>query len=300
MSESQDKPAVARVYQPDDALSTGDLYTKWSGCRQCKLGDNLALRATDTPEGDEPPQQPRRTGSSHGLLVVGLAPSRNDERDGAHFGRGPWNRDKRTYDPSGGDLLKALFRKLQMGQVFYTSLVACRSCELQLNEDGTPRTFERKGAQMPYYKDRPPLYPEISACQPRLWEEIYCVDPLLILSTQPEVTQYLLGKRCLADGEVGQMGIPGVTKIPRQDARGQYTRMMRGVRVPYLTPTLLKYPVMQIPNPDLALQRHANKRQDGELNQLKQCVQLAVQVYQRYREESGLTTEETHGADPGS
>lgn len=299
MPETEDKPAVTRAYDPDDHLSTGDLHTKWAECRQCNLGLNLATRIANTPEGDSPPQQPRRTGHSHGILVVGLNPTRNDERDGIHFGRGPWNRDKKAYDPSGGDLLKALFRKLQMGQVFYTNLVACRSCELQVNEDGSPRTFERNGVQMPYYKDRPPLYPEIAACQPRLWEEIYCVDPLLILSTQPEVTQHLLGKRCLSDGEVGQLEISGRTRIPKQDARGQFSRMMKGVRVPYLTTVSLKYPVMQIPNPDLALQRHANKRQDGELNQLKHCIQLAVQVYQRYREESGLTTEEVHATDPG-
>lgn len=288
MPQSEDKQPVVRSYDPDDSKSTGDLYDKWRDCTQCNLGLVRVKRASEALEDEKLPEQPQRNGKSRGLLVVGLAPSRNDERDGVHFGRGPWNRDKKGYDPSGADLLRALFKKHGMGQVFYTSLVACRSCELQVNEDGSPRTFERNGIPRPYYKDRPPLHPEISACQPRLWEEIYVVDPLLIISTQPEVTGYLLGKRSLSDGEVGQMHLPGRTQIPKQDARGQFSRMMRGVRSFYAAPLMLEYAVMQVPNPDMALQRHANRRQDSELNQLKACIQLASQVYQRYREENGL------------
>jgi uracil-DNA glycosylase len=81
---------------------------------------------------------------------------------------------------------------------------------------------------IPKYKDQPPTPLQIQVCLPRLYEEIYIVDPLLIVSLGATAASVLLNRPVTImkeSGHVSHIDVPGVLQRPvLTDKKGVWVR----------------------------------------------------------------------------
>jgi hypothetical protein len=124
----------------------------------------------------------------------------------------------RPFVGKSGKLLRKIVEKLNIQNSCYiTNIVTCRSCALDTDASGQPLFTKSKGVLTPKYKDQPPTIPQIQACLPRLYEEIYIVDPLIIVSLGATAASALLNRPVTIlreSGSVEHVEIPGVLQRP--------------------------------------------------------------------------------------
>lgn len=181
-------------------------------------------------------------------------------------------------------MVRRLFHQLQFREVYYTGVTLCRACHLPEELPGT----ETGGPS--WYRDRPALDPEIKACRTRLQEEIYLVDPLLILALGQTVAKALTGRVITSYGGLQQYPLPAVTPAARFTSKGWAIRDKRapgGFRYPLET-WEVEYPLMVVRDPDEVLRNRHNRDPRGEMPQFIEHVRLAVQMVLNYREEIQL------------
>lgn len=289
---------MTRTYSPDGGQPPSDVYRRWQGCTDCKLGHVREERATLLgPEARDPPRIIQGEGAVGGLMLISSGPSWKDEKHGKFFAPGKWDRVSKVYERTGGSLVREMLAKLgYLSNVYFTGTTACRSCEQTFNEDGTPRMFfnEHLQKELPIYKDRHPLHQEFTACRTRLHEEIYAVDPLLILLMGPDVSFAVLHRRIVEYGSVVTLDIPGRMSVARRGKNGGWLRKFKGEVLAPVDATTITYPAMVLADPEEVLRTSADKRPDGLFRRFYRDLQTAIQVMERYRQEVGLTTEERY------
>lgn len=188
-------------------LSINSLRKEWANCGKCALCDSRTklVFGEGNPEAD--------------VLLVGTAPGEHEDRSGR-----PFVGDSGCVLSEFLDALK-LDRKLDM---YITNVVCCRPT----------LEVERRGEMV--LENRDPNKVEREACWPRLWETIYRIDPLLIVTM----------------GKIATSMIAGTTK-PITPLRGRIqTAIIQGKYV------LLKYPVMPMFHPSFLL-RNPSRADEG-------------------------------------
>lgn len=190
-----------------------DLKEEWKDCRKCSLHERRIqnpVRRLVFGAGDV----------NADLMFIGEGPGRDEEMRGLPFiGR------------SGGTLQGFLHsftkegidpRTRKLGQVpvipwdktFITNVVCCRACDEFAEDPKKPTKLT--------VKDKAPAKDAIEACRERLLEQIYIVDPFLIVILGGTALKALAGKSAkLKDwvGELTTIYVPGKTKVgeePRQ------------------------------------------------------------------------------------
>lgn len=194
------------------------LRSEWNGCEKCELGvRRKELHAIDDQEEHRMVFGEGRVG---GVMFIGDTPDKEESPVG------------RPFVGQAGSLLRKVLSRIGFDarNAYFTNLVMCRSCEPALDQaTGMPRMRKRGNKPpLPLYRDLPPLPVHILACKERLHEQIYLVDPVLIVSVGSLATEHLLGHSfavTMKHGTVEEIEIEGASYLPSlTEKRGAWVR----------------------------------------------------------------------------
>lgn len=264
---------------PDIRKTLAELYDEWKDCRKCDLGVRRQDLGGEFVFGD---------GLRRGVMFVGGGPSADDERFGVPF-------DKRTM---AGELLRTIIQKLEVPNPYLTDVVACRACEPVLDDTGNPRFRQRgRGPALPMLRDCPPLPPQMNACRDRLMEEIYLVDPVVIVSLGGTAAEALTQGHVTITRDRGQtrhIEIPGgASTASLTEKRRVWGRKINGVFSYPVTPNAVRYLLIPTFDPSYALKQIADKGPMSPLQLIIRDIRLAASIYDHY-------LQEVYGAPPST
>lgn len=243
------------------------LRNDWADCTSCELGERRVATQGKFVFGE---------GTRRGVMFIGEGPGKDEEKQG------------RPFIGKSGSLLRDAIRRLNIDPAYITNVVTCRSCGQAYDTEGNPRYRKnwRTGNQEPDIRDQPPLPSQMATCMPRLHEEIYLVDPVLIVTLGKEATQVLTKKAVSileASGTMTSMTIPG---------RGYHATVtekkrlwMRKVRRQMVMPVVqneVVYPVVPILHPAYILRNKNDQRAGNPVEKFVKGMTLVRDIYYRY------------------
>lgn len=266
---------------PIDARKTiEELASEWDGCTACDLHQYRPINLPVLLGGGEP----------HGIMFVGSAPTSADERDRGLFSN------------PGGQLLLKMVNRLRIQPAYFTNLVACRSCSPMLDDKMQPRrrTSWKGEDQGLMLADQPPNIPQMTACRARLIEEIYIVDPLVIVALGQHAASALAGAPVKLSSMVSSMmiTIPGGGFIPSVSTKKRvWRRKIKGVWQQPVEPTPVGYHMIPTVDPEAANDAVLDYERGNSFERLADDLRRARSMYRRYHEEvTGLVP--TYYTDP--
>jgi DNA polymerase len=190
-------------YTPDARITLSQLEAEWSSCERCALSVHRKMTGASVVFGE---------GTTGGVMFIGDFPGEAESEKG------------QLMVNDSGKLLLSLIENLRIDNYYVTNTVLCRSCEMVMEEDGiTPKQYWRQQQ----YRDREPIGPHIAACRPRLIQEIYSVDPLLIVPLGGVAAHAVLGHAIpitTANGTLTHTTIPGAGFQPQLTPKGKWAR----------------------------------------------------------------------------
>lgn len=243
------------------------LRTEWSVCTACHLG-----RRRQEVEGNFL----FGGGQRRGILFVGEGPGEPEEESGKIF-------SGITSEP-----LHGLLKRFQIGTYYLTYLVSCRSCAIVENTDGTPMLSKSYGGRPGKirYKDETPLPVSIEACRARLLEEIYLVDPVVIVTLGPAAAKALTDTNITLQTERGRertITVPGATqRAVLTDKKGAWVRKAGGKLVAPTEPNEVRYLCIPTLSLGQVSKRIADRGPDSVFMQFAKDIKLAAQIYEKY------------------
>ena len=174
------------------------LHEGWSNCNRCVLGkrrEEFKLK------------QVYGTGALRGVMFISSSPNGDNEQTGS---------------PVSGDdmlLLRGAVSKYKLDKyAYYTTISSCRSAEVATTKTGRPRTYTDKAGKVHVvWEDKPLATPTVLECKPRILQEIYLVDPLVIVTLGPQAANILLKNRSALSfirGSVENLVVDGRSLIP--------------------------------------------------------------------------------------
>ena len=252
---------------PDIRKSLAVLCEEWQDCTACDLGLRRAASGGSFVFGE---------GSPNGILFIGEGPGKTEEKEG------------RPFVGESGELLRSIIDKLKIASYSYiTNIVGCRSCTPMTDEHGLP-IVRGNG---PLYKDEPPLPAYVTACRPRLEEEIYLVDPVVIVTLGGEAASALAGRPVAITKERGEpfhASIDGASVVPSlTDKKKQWARKVKGeVHMP-VEPFQVRYLVVPTFHPAYVLRKLADRGPNNPMDKFVDDVRLAADIHERYLIETG-------------
>lgn len=266
-----------RVQEPihlDARKSLEKLQSEWLGCTKCELGEQRDKMASHMVFGE---------GVRGGIMFIAGGPGEVEAEVGRPF-----------VGPSGKHVLRPLLKTYGLDKVAYiTNLVVCRSCTQQMDNAGQP-VFQqsRDGPPIPLMKDEDPAVPNINACIPRLVEEIYLVDPILIVALGRAAAETLLQRSVTITRERGLTGetvIPSVrSSAVRTETRGVWIRkIVDGKFVMPTTNSGVRYLTLLTLHPAHVARNLADNSPDGPFQSIARDFGLAARVYHRFLDEVG-------------
>ena len=254
----------------DFSRPLSDLYIEHSTCTKCELADRREEGSFPMLFGE---------GNPRGIMFIGPYPGKDDESSG------------RPFSDQAGSLLRHVVAKLGLQEVYYTTIVACRSCKQAYTGEGQPiyRTDRSTGAQLPLIRDEPPSPLSIAACEQRLHEQIYAVDPILIVAMGSLVTKALAGPKLTisnAKGAVHEITIDGVWPVPDLTAtkRAWIRKGKDGLTAPTKT-NKVRYLMYSTSDPREVIINEADKRKGNPMQTFIDDMRRVAGIYDRYRTE---------------
>lgn len=248
----------------------------WVNCRECHLGVNREERNAYFVSGMGTPKWKQ---GSPCILFLDEAPGWQEESKGD-----PWS-------GKGGQLLKQVIDHFGLQEAYLTNIVPCRSCEQIMDDKNEPMVRETKyGKKFLIYRDVQPTAQNIKACRERLMQEIYLVDPLLIVTLGKNATSALLGGACDIMNERGKeqtVEIPGVLYDPKITTAGNWGKATGGTVTFPLERRTVKYMVIPTFHMSFVLRKVADRGKDSPMNLFLSDIHKACKVYDRYMMESG-------------
>jgi uracil-DNA glycosylase len=251
---------------PDARKTLDELYSEWVNCTQCDLGKHRKNNGGEFVFGE---------GALGGIMFIGEGPGVEEEKEGRPFvGRS-------------GRLLRAILEKLGATDVYITNLVTCRSCEPVLDESGLPRLFQRKrGPAIPMFKDIPPLPAHWKTCQPRLHEEIYLVDPKIIVTLGNTAAEAVIGghftitkDRCVDY----TIDVPGAgQRAVLTEKKQVWYRKVAGEMTAPTEQAMVRYYTVPTLHPAYVLRMIADRGPKSPFQQLVGDIRYAIKRYDQY------------------
>jgi uracil-DNA glycosylase len=243
------------------------LHDEWEGCTKCELG----VRRKDVDGAFVFGEGERR-----GIMFIGEGPGRVEEEQGQPF-----------VGPS-GKILRKVIETLGITDYFIGNCVACRSCGPAYNSEGEMIMRKNRATQEmePLIRDQAPTPLHIKECLPRLYEQIYLVDPVLIVALGAEAASALRGKPVKITSERGTteaITIPGAWNVPvLTEKRKVWRRKVRGEIVMPTAQNQVRYLMMPTIHPAYVLRFHGDRRQGNPLSTFVEDIKKAVSIYNRY------------------
>jgi uracil-DNA glycosylase len=257
--------------QPDARKTLAQLRKEWEGCTKCELGQRRQATSGSFVFGE---------GRTRGIMLIGEGPGRTEEQEG------------RPFIGKSGEILRRLLTHWKISDVYLTNLVTCRSCSPVLDADGLPRIGRNK---MPMFRDEAPLPTHMEACRQRLIEEIYLVDPVVIVSLGGKAAEALLQKPVTITRDRGQekhIEIPGASwRATFTEKRGAWLRKVGGQLVAPVEENTVTYLLIPTLHPAYVLREIHNDQPENPFRQFASDIKKAVKIYERYMLE-------VHGVEP--
>jgi uracil-DNA glycosylase len=255
--------------RPDARKSLEQLRRDWENCVRCTLGIQRQNFNGKFVHGE---------GTRRGIMFIGEGPGRHEEDYG------------RPFIGDSGNLLRKILKALGFTEHYLTNLVACRSCEHVLDENQQPRFRQnRRGPPMPVLQDVPPTPPQWRECRERLYEEIYLVDPVLIVSLGNTAAEALIGKPLTITREHGK---PVTITVPGRgydavltEKKKEWYHKVRGAVVAPVKQADVDYLLVPTLHPAYVLRKIADKGHDSPFRLLLEDVRKAVKIYEAYLQE---------------
>ncbi len=263
--------AVDEEVRPDAQRTLHELNEEWEGCRRCLLGTQRESLQGSFVRGE---------GRTRGIMFIGEGPGANEDEEG------------RPFVGKSGEVLRNILAGLRFEDYYITNLVACRSCEPRLDADSQPmfrRRGGRKGPMIPMMQDVPPKPSEWHQCIKRLYQEIYLVDPVIIVSLGGTAAEALIGKPVTITAMHGnpvEIRVPGAGyEAQLTEKKGVWYRKVKGeVRAP-VEQAQVKYLLIPTLHPAYVLRKIADKGADSPIQHLVRDIRRAIETYEMYIEE---------------
>lgn len=247
--------------RPDYRKNISQLEAEWGSCTKCELGVRRAEVNGSFVFGE---------GTPRGIMFIGEGPGVDEEAQGRPFiGRS-------------GAVLRGMLDKVGIHDFYLSNTVACRSCGQQYDGEGNPRM---KGDK-PDIRDQAPLPVQMQTCLPRLYEEIYLVDPVLIVALGGPAIETLSGKpaRVLAEsGVVQTITIPGAGYRPNlTEKKRAWVRKVRGQYIMPVDQNEVSYSMMTLVHPAYVMRKRKDRRVDNPVQIFLAGIKKAADIYDRY------------------
>jgi DNA polymerase len=252
--------------RPDARKTLKQLRGEWDSCIKCSLGHSRIERGGSFVFG---------YGMLNAIMLIGEGPGFEEEKNGIPF------------SGKSGTLLHKVLKLIGLTDFYISNLVTCRSCSQQLDEDGAPRMRMNYVTKLPElaFKDEPPTPPQYNACLPRLCEEIYLVDPIVIVGLGGSVCEALTGGHVTITrqrGETVQIEIPGASFVPDLTERKE-AWLRRDGSTPIVQNTV-RYHFIQTLHPAYVIRKLADRGEDSPLRYFVADLKKALKTYEAYRE----------------
>lgn len=175
-----------------------------------------------------------------------------------------------------------MIAKVGLNDCYYiTSLVTCRSCEQGYDNEGNPRN-DRHGN--PRIVDKRPIPLWINECLPRLHEEIYLVDPKIIVTLGGAAAEALVKKPVGVMKESGierTVEIPGAWQIPvLTEKRKVWVRKHRGEMISPTRTNMVRYLLIPLMRPAFVWDS-GDKRPGNVFDRFYRDMKKVAAVYMR-------------------
>ena len=214
------------------------------------------------------------------------------------IGEGPGAADEQFGDPfmgTLGNLLHQILGLVGLTNYYETHLVACRACSPQTDASGSlvlrhVRGNPKGSPPEPVYRDEPPTPVQYAACLPRLYEEIYLVDPTVIIGLGSKVCEALMGHSVTITrmhGEPVQIEIPGAGYVPvLTDKKQDWMHRIPGETKarPVCAQNMPRYYFMPTLDLTHVLRELSDQGPDSLFRQLIGDIKKALRVHEAYNE----------------
>lgn len=253
--------------RPDARKSLQVLREEWESCTKCTLGVQREASNGSFVFGE---------GARRGIMFVGEGPGKDEEEYG------------RPFIGASGDLLRKILTGLGFNDHYLTNIVTCRSCEPRLDENQLPMFRGGKGGRKKevWMQDTPPKPPEWNACLDRLHEEIYLVDPVVIVSLGNTAAEALIGRSVTITRDHGQpleIQVPGAGfDAVLTEKKKEWYHKVRGEVVAPVRQSTVGYLLVPALHPSYVLRRIADKGGDSPFRLLVEDVRNAIKIYEEY------------------
>lgn len=254
--------------RPDARKTLPVLREEWESCARCKLGVQRQAHGGQFVFGE---------GVRRGIMFIGEGPGEEEDQEG------------RPFIGKSGELLRRILDRMKFNDHYITNLVTCRSCEYRLDENNQPMMRNRrgrKGPPEPWLVDTPPKPNEWGTCIDRLYEEIYLVDPVLIVTLGGTAAEALIGKSVTITKSRGQpleITIPGAGyDAVLTDKKKEWYHKVRGEIVAPVRQSEVRYLLLPTLHPAYVLRKIADRGADSPFHQLVEDVRRAIKIYEEY------------------
>ncbi len=254
--------------RPDARKTLPILKDEWESCTKCALGVQRQNARGNFIFGE---------GARRGIMFVGEGPNKDEEDYG------------RPFVGAGGDLLRKVLEGLGFTDHYMTYLVSCRSCEPRLDENQQPMFRGGKGGRPKeiWMQDMPPKPPEWNACLARLHEEIYLVDPVVIVSLGGTAAEALMGGKSVTitrdHGQPKEIQVPGAGyDAVLTEKKREWYHKVRGEVVAPVRQSMVGYILVPTLHPTYVLKKIADKGEDSPFKLLVEDIRNAIKIYEEY------------------
>ncbi len=243
------------------------LAHEWAGCTKCDLSTHRDANNGQIVFGE---------GRQRGILFIGEGPGRDEEAYG------------RPFIGKSGQLLRRFLDHYRIKNYYITNVVACRSCAPRLDGAGNvmfSRGFNNSPPRVKY-QDQPPTKEQTAACAPRVYEEIYMADPVLIVALGGEAASFLKGssvKITQSRGAPMEIEIPGAgRRAVLSEKKREWLRKIKGEWVQPVTQSTVRYMMVPTLHPSFVLRNQHDENSDNAFLQFAKDIVTAKNIYNRY------------------
>jgi uracil-DNA glycosylase family 4 len=252
----------AETIRQDVRTPLSSIHQEWSSCQRCELGVRRKEVGGEFVFGE---------GNPGGIMFIGEGPGEDEEEQGRPF-----------VGTTGKFLRKRLkLIGLEPKSYYLANAVCCRSWQFAYDTEGKVQHDSRGPRRL----DEEPLPVQRLACRPRLLQQIYVVDPILIVSLGVAATSTLTGKPTAIQTESGklrQITIPGAGWVPDLTEKGVWRR--RDGSMPIVQNQVV-YNLMPLIHPAFAIRHWPDKRKEAPMPLFMGGLRKVRDIYFKYIQE---------------
>jgi len=155
----------------------------------------------------------------------------------------------------------------------------------------------------PRYKDQPPTKDQMESCAPRVYEEIYMADPVLIVALGQNAASFLRRSSVKITQERGvaqEIAIPGAGFRANLSAKKrEWARKVKGQLVTPVEQSTVRYLMLPTFHPSFVLRNKHDEKPNNPFQLFARDLEMAKMLYNRYYVEvSGIAPDDYEDEAP--